>query len=165
MIWGFSTISFVFVPFLLSFIFEHCLARFWSRDVNSISWTNTGILSKIPKCCGHFPLVQPIANFEYYRIIKNTKSSIEENLKVFKELTKNISSQQNSEKYEIKQKCIKVAQEFNDNQQKIACVFKKYQEMKIYEAFGQNAPQFVLQTAICLWSDEIEPIQGNLYCF
>ena len=96
----------------------------------------------------------------YLILLKRTQNSISAIIERFKEITENINDPE--KKDEIKIEALKLAQDYENERRQYANLFNTFQEMKLYEAFGENAPQFVLQIAICFWNDEIEPIQGRI---
>ena len=141
------TIAFVIAPFIVSYLVEHLLMFCLNRkkeNIQSLRWLN-----KIPKCLRHFPLFQPIISFGFLSLLLTINKNIEAKVKEYGVAKKNLLASHGNDK-QIQAQINQIAKDIAQEKENYAQIFCQFQEMKLFEAFAENAPQFVLQIAIAL---------------
>ena len=147
-LWALATISFIFLPFFISLLqsFFNCPCLLNGRKkseeihIRGCNW--------MPKSVRHLPLVQIYVHFCFMLELKSALSIMKEQIQIYKRIKFNaISDDSREEKRKIVEKA---SADFHRAKLRYAAVLCEFQEMKLFETFGENAPQSALQIAIAL---------------
>ena len=166
--WGYSTITIVFVPFatiLVSEILKHIIRKYHGEDV-----TMQDLLKSLKIIGRHFPSVQPFVHLSYLIDLKVTGDQIKRSLKFYKSLQEKESSQSGTKyaliddindenRIDYQNDVKQAAKEYVKAKQRYLTIMTEFQKMKLYEAFGESAPQAAFQIGIVLQIGTISPTQ------
>ena len=155
-LWSITTLTLVFTPTCLSFFINHLLRCFRKRHLKKSRHKSESSIVKwswsLPTFLRHFPLFQPLVHFSYLIQIKEAKDIMKKSRKIYKSIKQ--ERHQNA-----KEMLIKASEENEKAKTKYAILFSEFQEMRLYEVFGESAPQSALQLAIMLQLGYLSYIQ------
>ena len=131
------------MPCLTSFFVNHVL-KCCRRSKNNIP-----CLGKIPRFLKQLPLFQPFVNFGYVWLLRRSQAKIDilnRRFDIIYEDYKNKTINIVDKKEEL----LKIAEEVEEENKNSVRILNEHKEMKLYSAFGEDAPQFCLQVAVFL---------------
>ena len=141
--WGQTTITIVFVPFFTVLISES-LRHFLKKEGDkNITW-----ISKLKTIFKHFPFVQPLIHFLCLKDMKMAKDQMEKSLKFYESFNPDMITDKNKEF--IQKDVERAANDYVKAKDNCLRIMTDFQKMKLYEAFGESAPQAALQISIVL---------------
>ena len=141
--WGYSTISMMFVTLLSVCIYVILNRRkeLWNRDEGA--WKNAFM-----KIGSHVPLVQPFVHISYLLRLLSAKSKIERSLEFYKSFNPDIITDENREDFQ--RDVQQAGDDYVEAKHEYQKIMTEFQQMKLFEVFGESAPQATLQIAIVL---------------
>ena len=154
--WSYTTISIVFVPLVtrcISEILKHSLKKNRGKT-DSVCHLIKESLKEIAK---HIPILQQIFHCVCLKELKDAKDLMEKNLKLYKSFDPDTITDENR-KDEFK-KIQLAATEYVNAEEKYLEIMTKFQHMKLYESFGESAPQAAFQISIVLQEGTLSGIQ------
>ena len=156
--WGYSTITIVFVPFATVFVSE--VLALLMKKYRGETVTKQDLMKSLKTICKHIPMLQPIVHLIYLRELKSSRDEIKRSRIFYKSLLQNTSESDskleliddvNGENLKDYQEDVKQAA--NDHvkaNKRYLEIMTEFQRMKLFEAFGESAPQAALQLGIVL---------------
>ena len=162
--WATSTVTIIFIPFFTSLSTEllNNLIKYCRGD--EVCWKDS--FKKIGR---HFPLVQTVVHLIYFLTLRTAKNTMIKAHKFYKTFDPKDVSTKNGNKLgedEIQSRRVhyrseieKAASAYVEAKEAYTKNLTEFQELKLYEAFGEAAPQAVLQFAIVLQLGYISPLQ------
>ena len=137
--WASLTLGLVFVPMVLSLLLDHMVPWF-KKQSNTIQqktdqdlYKNSKFIKnaeKIPQWVKHFPMFQPIHNFFYMKKLLFCQNEMDQAVKELQEKKDYGNVENLAKRYKIGQ------DEYNR-------AFGQFQELKLFEAFGESSPQVI----------------------
>ena len=162
--WGTSTVTIMFLPLVTSLVTEvlNNLIKYCHGD--EVSWKES--FRKIGR---HFPLAQTVVHLTYFLSLRSAKNTVIKAHKFYKTFDPNDVSTKNgievgedevqSRRVYYRSEIEKAASAYVEAKEAYTKNLTEFQELKLYEAFGEAAPQAVLQFSIILQLGYISPLQ------
>lgn len=152
--WAISTLSVIFVPMTTSFVTEimNNTIRYVRGRSDMVCWKRS-----LRKIFSHFPLLQPVVHFLYFLKLRAYKATMLKAQKFYMTFDPKDITDDNVSHYQKQVK--KAANDYVCARKNFYGLVTEFQEMKLYEAFGENSLQAVLQFSIILQLGYITPIQ------
>ena len=151
--WSASTLTLMFVPTLTcacTEILNYSIKR-WQGKSDGLSLKDS--LLKISR---HIPLIQPFVHISTLLKLKKARDETTKALKFYKSFNPEKVNDLNREHY--KAEVEKAAINYVDAKETYMKEMTDFQELKLYEAFGESAPQAILQFAVVLQLGYMSPI-------
>ena len=100
----------------------------------------------------HIPLVQPFVHLYYLKRLMDAKSRIERSLSYYKAFNKAFKPELITEniKTKFQQDILQAGDDYVEAMEEYQKIMTQFQQMKLFEVFGESAPQATLQIAIVL---------------
>ena len=100
----------------------------------------------------HIPLVQPFVHLYYLKRLMDAKSRIERSLSYYKAFNKLFKPELITENIRTKfqQDILQAGDDYVKAMEEYQKIMTQFQQMKLFEVFGESAPQATLQIAIVL---------------
>ena len=152
--WSGSTLSLMFVPIVTS-----SLVEILNYSINCCQGT-TGHWSwkrSFFRVARHFPLFQTVVHATTFFTLKKAKDELAKAHKLYMKFNPNEVDDSNRDHYRNQVEI--AAARYDEAGTKYRKALTEFQEMKLYEAFGEAAPQAVLQFAIIMQLGYVSPIQ------
>ena len=131
-LWALASWLFMFLPVKISFVMEIVLHRCkWSKE-------------KLWKVLGHLPLCQLFYHFNVLKKLNGERKNMQEKRKYYNDIKYDEFKEEN------KAELLENANDFVKSKDKYAKLMSDLQDQKLYEGFGESAPQFSLQLCIIL---------------
>ena len=156
--WSQTTIAIVFVPLAticISEILRHAIAK------KSIRAPIT-LMSSLKTIVKHIPFVQPFVHLLYLKDLKLAKDQMEKSLQFYKSFDPKMVTEENRKSYQ--EDVTTAADDFVRAKEKYMEIMTDFQKMKLYEAFGESAPQAALQIGIVLQVGTLSTTQIVTIC-
>ena len=144
-----ATLTLVFAPSILSFFIEFLVPSL--NDVSKGDFQGKVLFKRLSKTLCHLPFIQVIRHF--FSLIKLTKfhKLMSQAVEEYKLLDlKGVMRLNNTQKIEKKKEVDDCAQKYHTSRDSFKKYYCKSHEAQLYDKFGEDAPQFVLQLAIVL---------------
>ena len=152
--WSSSTLSLMFVPLITSSLTEVLSFLFKSCQGTADQWSWKDSFFSVAK---HFPLVQPFVHLSTFLKLKNAKDEMIKAKTFYSNFKLEDVNDLNRDYY--REQIDIAAQKYKGSSATYTKTMTNFQDLKLYEAFGEAAPQAVLQFAIILQLGYISPVQ------
>ena len=152
--WSGSTLSLMFVPLITSSLTEVLNFSVKSCHGTADQWSWKNSFFRIAK---HFPLVQPFVRFSTFLRLKNAKDEMVKAKTFYSKFKPEDVNDLNRDNY--REQIDLAAQKYRISNETYTKTMTNFQDLKLYEAFGEAAPQAVLQFAIILQLGYVSPVQ------
>ena len=173
--WGYSTITIVFVPFATVFVSEVLVLLI--KKCRGETVTKQNMIESLQTIFRHFPLIQPFIHLIYLRDLKAARDQMKRSMMFHKSLLKKTSKvvksdlefdmieDINNENLKDYQDDVKqAAEDYAKAKFNFLKIMTEFQKMKLYETFGESAPQAALQIGIVLQVGTVSPTQIFTIC-
>jgi hypothetical protein len=148
--WGLSTICLICVPFFLSVI-NH-LVQMPDLRLRNLYKTYKSSLIHLPTC-------QPFNHLIFWMKLKAATKILDYATKDLREAEMPIDTMNEEERYKAEENNKRLEWVERLAKKSVAQVQGEFHQTKIFEAYGESAPQFCLQLAIVLQVGYISPLQ------
>ena len=138
--WGNATITIVFIP-VATRCFSELLKYALKKNNEDKSLDCKGFFVTISE---HIPIVQQIVHVLFLKSLKASKDKMEKSLSYY-QTTRSQLDKSEEVTEEIKEDVNKAAEDYCKAEGKYLKLMTNFQRMKLYEAFGESAPQAGLQ--------------------
>ena len=137
--WASLTLGLVFVPMVLSLLLDHMVPWFKKQNNSMQQKTNHELyqdskfiqfIESLPQWVKHFPMFQPIHNWFYMHKLLYCQNKMDQAVKELKE-EKDYGNVEN------------LAKQYKIGQEEYNRAFGQFQELKLFEAFGESSPQVI----------------------
>ena len=152
--WAGLTVALMFLPMATSCMIEimnNTLKYFRGRS-DLVSWKQS-----LKRIASHFPLFQPMVHIWFFLKLRKSKGIMLKARKFYQSFKPEDVTSDNLFHHQIQVK--KAAKDYAGARNAFSSLKTEFQEMKLYEAFGEAAPQAVLQFSIILQLGYITPLQ------
>ena len=148
--WSITTITIVFVPFATRCVTEILRSVFKKNK--------KGPWKTLKEIVQHLPIFQQVIHCLCLKNLKAAKDQMKKSLKFYKNFKlEMITDEENRKQYlELIQTA---ADEYVNAEKKYLEIMTEFQQMKLFEAFGESAPQAAFQIAIILQVGRISGAQ------
>ena len=152
--WSGSTLGLMFIPIVTCATIEILAysVRRYQGNLNDWSWK-----ASFKTVIRHFPLCQPFVHLSYLLTLKTAKDEVKKAQKFYKSFEPMEVNDTNRNHY--RSEVEKAAAKYEKAHSNYAKALTDFQELKLSEAFGEAAPQAVLQFAIIMQLGYVSPIQ------
>ena len=153
-LWGGLTVALMFLPMATSCMIEimNNTLRYIRGRSDLVSWKQS-----LMKISSHFPLFQPMVHIWFFLKLRKSKGIMLKARKFYQSFKPEDVTRDNLFHHQVQVK--KAAKDYAGARKALSSLKTEFQEMKLYEAFGEAAPQAVLQFSIMLQVGYITPLQ------
>jgi hypothetical protein len=116
-------------------------------------------LDKLPECFLHLFFLQPLNQIRFLILLNHATLILDAAKKDFRDAEKTNETMTKKERKQAKENLAKLEKKESKAKKSVARVQGKFLQTKIFEAYGESAPQFCLQLAIVLQVGYIQPHQ------
>ena len=148
--WSYATISIVFVPIL-----TRCMSEIIRNLIKKRE--NRSLIESIKKIAGNLPIFQQIIYCCYLKHLKVAKDQKLKSLEFYKSFDPKTVSEKDLEAYQ--QDVSKAADDFVKADNDYLKLMTEFQQIKLFDTFGESAPQAALQISIVLQDGNLSAIQ------
>ena len=148
--WSYTTISIVFVPIL-----TRCMSEIIRNLIKKRE--NWSLLESIKKIAGNLPIFQQIIYCWYLKHLKVAKDQKLKSLEFYKSFDPKTVSEKDLEAYQ--EDVSKAADDFVKADNDYLKLMTEFQQIKLFDTFGESAPQAALQISIVLQAGNLSAIQ------
>ena len=152
--WAGLTVALMFLPMATSCMIEimNNILRYFHGRSDLVSWKQS-----LKRIASHFPLFQPMVHIWFFLKFRKSKGIMLKASKFYQSFKPEDVTSDNLFHHQIQVK--KAAKDYAGARKALSSLKTEFQEMKLYEAFGEAAPQAVLQFSIMLQLGYITPLQ------
>jgi hypothetical protein len=116
-------------------------------------------LDKLPECFLHLFFFQPLNQIRFLIKLNHATLELDDAKKDLRDAEKPNDTMNEEEREQAKENITKLEKKEREAKKSVARVQGKFLQTKIFEAYGESAPQFCLQLAIALQVGYIQPHQ------
>ena len=151
--WAGLTLGVRFIPMITSCMAEIMnTIRYYHDRPDLVSWRQS-----FKKTMSHFPVVQLFVHVWHFIQLKTNMDIMIKARRFYESFKPENVTDENRSHYQIQM--LKAASSFVQARKTFKKLMTEFQELKLYEAFGEAAPQAVLQIGIILQLGYITPMQ------
>ena len=151
--WSLTTIIIVFVP-----LFTRCVTAFLKNAFKKNSNKFLVLKTSLKEIAQHIPVLQQVFHCICLKNLKSAKDQMEKSLKFYKSFNPTVITDEESQKI-YNEAVQQAADDYVKAEKTYLRIMTEFQQMKLYEAFGESAPQAALQIAIILQEGKISGVQ------
>ena len=152
--WAYLTFVLMLAPMATSCMTEimNNTIKYFRGRSDLVSWKQS--LKRIAR---HFPLFQPMVHVWFFLKLRKSKGIMLKARKFYQSFKPEDVTSENLFHHQVQVN--KAAKDYAGARKAFSSLKTEFQEMKLYEAFGEAAPQAVLQFSIILQLGYITPLQ------
>ena len=152
--WASLTFALMFLPMATSCMTEimNNTIKYCRGRSDLVSWKQS-----LKRIASHFPLIQPIVHTWYFLQLRKNKGIMLKARKFYQSFKPEDIKNDNLLHHQVQVN--KAAEDYTKARKAFSSLKTEFQEMKLYEAFGEACPQAILQVSIIMQVGYITPLQ------
>ena len=152
--WAGLTVALMFLPMATSCMTEimNNTIKYFRGRSELVDWKQS-----LKRIASHFPLIQPIVHTWYFLQLRKNKGIMLKARNIYQSFKPEDVTNDNLFHHQVQVN--KAAKDYAGARKAFSSLKTEFQEMKLYEAFGEACPQAILQVSIIMQLGYITPLQ------